>query len=339
MPADRKKTVSIIDVAKYAGVSQQTVSRVANGSDLVRESTRRKVREAMKSLGYSPNRQARALRNGQSKMIGLVINYYRNNAIADLLEGMASSAAKLGFGIMMIPTGTNAAKSLAAEADYILSLNLDGLIVFSDDDIPENSVEQLHGIPTVVIGSLGIFPAGWGFVDTAEKCISELAVEHLLGLGHRTVCHISGPLSFPAAVIRVASWKKTLAAHGAPVSEPFEAGDWLPDDGYRAALRLLDRYPDCTAVYAADDAIASGVMEACHERGLAVGRDISVMGVDDILGDFVPNNILTTIRRDYVDAGSRAFAMLMRMQHTSEPAEHEVVLPRLVARASTARYR
>lgn len=205
-----KKTATIIDVARLAGVSQQTVSRVANGSNLVREATRAKVQAAMKELGYSPNRQARALRNGRSKMIGLVINYHRNNVLSDLLEGITSTAAKLGYGIVIVPAGEDIEEILLRQSGYIASLNLAGLIVFSDEDISESSADHVGHLPTVVLGSLRTFPNEWSFVDTQGSRISELAVEHLLGLGHKTVHHISGPLFSPAAVTRVEYWQRTL---------------------------------------------------------------------------------------------------------------------------------
>ena len=174
-----KKTATIIDVARLAGVSQQTVSRVANGSNLVREVTRAKVQAAMKELGYSPNRQARALRNGRSKMIGLVINYHRNNVLSDLLEGITSTAAKLGYGIVIVPAGEDIEEILLRQSGYIASLNLAGLIVFSDEDISESSADHVGHLPTVVLGSLRTFPNEWSFVDTQGSRISELAVEHL----------------------------------------------------------------------------------------------------------------------------------------------------------------
>lgn len=333
-----KKTATIIDVARLAGVSQQTVSRVANGSNLVREATRAKVQAAMKELGYSPNRQARALRNGRSKMIGLVINYHRNNVLSDLLEGITSTAAKLGYGIVIVPAGEDIEEILLRQSGYIASLNLAVLIVFSDEDISESSADHVGHLPTVVLGSLRTFPNEWSFVDTQGSRISELAVEHLLGLGHKTVHHISGPLFSPAAVTRVEYWQRTLQAHGAPIPKPVESADWFPDDGYRAACQLLNRYPDCTAIYASDDAIASGAMAVCQERGLVVGRDVSVVGVDDVLGDFVPNNILTSVRCDFLEAGYCAMELLMKMlRDVTLRGSRAVISPELIVRESTAR--
>lgn len=336
MTAGRGKSVSIIDVAKAAGVSQQTVSRVANGSEKVRESTRRKVHAAMKELGYTPNRQARALRIGRSKMIGLAVRYYRNNALGDLLEGMSAVTARLGYSIIIIPVADDVSATLQRDAEYVQSLNLDGLVVFSDDDIPKEAADAIGRIPAVVLGALQSFPPEWSFVDMQESRISELAVEHLLDLGHRTVWHVSGPLSFPAAQTRVNAWCKALEDHGAPVPDYVQADDWMPDDGFRAADKLLDRYPDCTAIYASDDAIANGVIAACRSRGLAVGRDVSVVGVDDVLGDFVPNNVLTSVKRDYIKAGAVTVELLMNMIKDHESGAHRAAVPpQLVVRSST----
>lgn len=340
MSGSVKKTVSIIDVAKLAGVSQQTVSRVANGSDLVKEATRRKVRAAMKELGYTPNLQARALRVGRSKMIGMVVKFYRNNDLADVLEGVSKQVSKLGYGIMMIPVDNDASETLSGNARYILSLNLDGMIVFSDDDISDESAEGLSHIPTVVMGALTRFPAWWSYVDMLEGRISELVVDHLLSLGHRTVCHIAGPLSFPASARRVEAWRAALERHGAPVPQYVESEDWTPDEGYRAAVRLLGMYPDCTAVFASDDAIASGAMKACRERGLEISRDVSIVGVDDVLGYFVPDNVLTSVHRDFVAAGSGAVRLLLSMMRdASKRGSRLEVAPELVVRGSTAKYR
>lgn len=333
-----KKKVSIIDVAKLAGVSQQTVSRVANGSDLVTSATRAKVQKAMNELGYSPNRQARALRNGHSKTIGLVIRYFRNNSLSDLLEGMTSTAARLGYGIMFIPVQTDVETTLNTEAEYITSFNLDGLIVFSDDDISDTVISKIGDIPTVVLGTLGSFPTAWSYVDTQESHISELAVEHLLNLGHRTVHHICGPLTSPTSVTRVNAWRTALEKRNAPVPNFVESADWLPDDGFRAAIKLFEMYPDLTAIYASDDAIASGVMEVCRDRGLIVGHDVSLMGVDDVLSSFVPHNSLTSVKRDYLAAGNSALKLLIETVKDPKKRGTKVsISPRLVVRSSTAR--
>lgn len=210
--------------------------------------------------------------------------------------------------------------------------------MFSDEDISESSADHVGHLPTVVLGSLRTFPNEWSFVDTQGSRISELAVEHLLGLGHKTVHHISGPLFSPAAVTRVEYWQRTLQAHGAPIPKPVESADWFPDDGYRAACQLLNRYPDCTAIYASDDAIASGAMAVCQERGLVVGRDVSVVGVDDVLGDFVPNNILTSVRCDFLEAGYCAMELLMKMlRDVTLRGSRAVISPELIVRESTAR--
>jgi DNA-binding LacI/PurR family transcriptional regulator len=295
------------------------------------------VQAAMTHLGYKPNRQARALRNGQSKTVGLVIKYFRNNSLSDLLEGMSSTAARLGYGIMFIPVQNDVETTLTNEADYITSFNLDGLLVFSDDDISDAVLSRVGDIPTVVLGSLGSFPASWSYVDTNEAHISELAVSHLLKLGHRTVHHICGPLTSPTSVTRVNAWRTALEKNNVTVPNFVESAEWLPDDGYRAAIKLFEMYPDLTAIYASDDAIASGVMEVCHDRGLIVGNDISLVGVDDTLGSFVPHNILTSVKPDYLAAGNSALRLLIETVRNPEKRGTKTsVFPRLIVRSSTS---
>nr|ARP51731.1 LacI family transcriptional regulator [Streptomyces marincola] len=172
-------------------------------------------------------------------------------------------------------------------------------------------------------------------VDTDQAGGARDAVRHLLGLGHRTVWHLAGPPESFAAERRAAAWRATLRAAGRAVP-PAVRGDWSAESGYLAGLRLAEE-PGCTAVFAANDQMALGLLRALHERGRAVPGEVSVVGFDDIpeSGSFIPP--LTTVHQDFAEVGRRLVEGVLHQVRADAPRRGTALVPtRLVTRASTA---
>ncbi|WVK80555.1 LacI family DNA-binding transcriptional regulator [Dactylosporangium sp. AC04546] len=329
----RKQRVSMADVAKLAGVSSQTVSRVSNGHPSVVEETRELVLAAMRELGYRPNSAARALRYGQFNTIGVILFSLSSTGNSRTVEAIATHAAAEGYAITLIPVGAPTQDNVLGAFTRMGELAVDGVIVIIEVHLLDASTVALPpGVHVVVVDS----DAGdrYPVVDTDQADGARQAVRHLLDLGHRTVWHVAGPAESFAAERRAKAWREALEAAACPLP-PIERGDWSAESGYRAGLRLADR-PDCTAIFAANDQMALGVLRALHERGRIVPTDISVVGFDDIpdAASYLPP--LTTVHQDFAEVGRRCVQALLR-QIRNEPAGPgtDLVPTHLVVRGST----
>lgn len=324
---------SIIDVAREAGVSAQTVSRVANGMDIVRPATRDKVQAAMDRLGYRPNSAARALKSGRFRTLGVIMSGLSSYGNMRTLEAIANEAAKAGYSLALTPLWTIAQAGFAGAFVRLAEQAVDGvLVVLEAHELQDSDLAHIADIPAVVVTAGESHPYPSIDIDQAQG--ARLATEHLLGLGHRTVWHISGPEESFSARDRAASWEATLRAHGRGVP-PMQQGDWSTASGY-AAGRELAADPSVTAVFAANDEMALGAMRALRDAGRIVPDDVSVVGFDDMgmSADFQPP--LTTIHQYFDRVGTAAVGMLVdQIEHRSQPAPG-LVPTELVERASTA---
>ena len=324
---------SLEDVAALAGVSGQTVSRVVNGTAYVMPATREKVQRAVAELGYRANAAARALATGRFGSVGVVC--FDLAAVGNLfiIDEAIRQAQQHGYAatVITVPTATdaelqNALRGLADQA-------VDGMLVIEGRILDTPSLRLPVELPVVVAeGARGIPYAAVG-VDHAAG--GWLAVEHLVGLGHRTVHHISGLPSSHSAVARLQAWQEVLREHALPVPEPV-AGDWSAASGYQAALRLL-RDDSVSAVFAANDQMAAGAMRAAADLGRRVPGDLSVVGYDDseLAAYMIP--ALTTVRQDLRGVGRRCMERLIPAMRDGEPLPPtlDLVSPKLVVRAST----
>ncbi|GAA4245222.1 LacI family DNA-binding transcriptional regulator [Dactylosporangium darangshiense] len=335
VPGDRRKQrVSMADVARLAGVSSQTVSRVSNGHPGVVESTRHQVLSAMRELGYRPNSAARALRYGQFNTIGVILFGLSSTGNSRTVEAIATQAAAEGYAITLIPVGVPTQDNVLGAFTRMGELAVDGVVVIIEVHLLDASTVALPpGVHVIVVDS----DAGdrYPVVDTDQADGARQAVRHLLSLGHDTVFHVAGPAESYAAERRAAAWREILEAAGRPVP-PIERGDWSAESGYHAGLRLAAD-PGCTAVFAANDQMALGVLRALHERGRPVPAEVSVVGFDDIpdAGSYLPP--LTTVHQDFAEVGRRCVQALLA-QIRDEPAGPgtDLVPTRLVVRGSTA---
>jgi DNA-binding LacI/PurR family transcriptional regulator len=322
------------DVARLAGVSSQTVSRVSTGHPGVVGATREQVLRAMRQLGYRPNSAARALKRGDFRTIGVILFTLATTGNSRTVEAIANHAAEEGYAITLIPVSLPTQDGLAGAFTRLGELAVDGVIVIMEVHLLDSATVDLPpGARVVVVDS----DAGnrYTVVDTDQADGARQAVRHLLDLGHRTVWHVTGPTGSFASQRRADAWRTVLGEAQRPVPA-VRHGDWSAESGYRAGLDLADD-PDCTAVFAANDQMALGLLRAFHERGRQVPGEISVVGFDDIpdAGSFIPP--LTTIHQDFAEVGRRCVqAVLRQIRHEAAEAGTTLVPTRLIVRASTA---
>lgn len=319
------------DVAKEAGVSPQTVSRVANGSAAVRPETRRRVEAAMDKLGYRPNYAARALKHGRFKSIGVVMYNMTTFGNARILDGISAAADDHDYAITVQSIGRE--RTLASAIERMKQLPVDGVIVVLEENIADfDTFRPSPELPVVLISE---DPANYcPTIDADQYGCSTAIVDYLLSKGHRTVYHITGPSTSRAATSRARGWRDMLEQMGIMVP-PTYVGDWEADSGYQAGLSLA-RDPNCTAIYAANDQMAYGAILGLAAGGRRVPEDVSVVGVDDSLVGMVPRLNLTTMRMKFTSIGREAFSMVKRQCDGEKvPVGIKTVIPtELVERAS-----
>jgi DNA-binding LacI/PurR family transcriptional regulator len=321
------------DVARLAGVSAQTVSRVSNGHANVSEHTRYRVLQAMNALGYRPNGAARALKSGRFSTIGVIMTTLGTFGNMHTLDAIATEAAAAGYSVTLLPVSGPTLRDVSGAYRRLTEQAVDGAIIIREAHLRDRAQFELPpGIPVVVIDA-GAGP-GYVVVDNDQAMGARQATEHLLDLGHLQVWHVAGPTTSYAAATRESSWRRTLRERGIE-PPPVLAGDWTCAAGYHHGLTLASR-DDVTAVFAANDQMALGVMRALHERGRDIPGDVSVVGFDDMAeaSSFWPP--LTTIRQDFAAVGRLSITKLLdQVAGTSSGADRTVVPTELIVRAST----
>ncbi|RCG30687.1 LacI family DNA-binding transcriptional regulator [Sphaerisporangium album] len=324
------------DVAKVAGVSHQTVSRVLNDHPSVSAETRTRVLSAIDQLGYRRNLVARALVTRHSRTLGVVSFDTTLYGPASTVYGIERAAREAGYFISIVSLRTIDRAGVREAIGYLTEQGVDGIVVVA----PQRSAAQAladvpRGMPAVAVEGGQAGGVSVVSVDQVEGAV--LATRHLLELGHETVWHVGGPADWLEAEGRVRGWRETLAAAGRAVPEPL-AGDWSPRSGYRAGQRLTAMTGEVTAVFVANDQMALGVLRAFMEEGVRVPGQISIVGFDDIPESEFFSPPLTTIRQDFGAVGRRSIDVLVRQIEAGEPyvRESHVVPPRFVLRASTS---
>ncbi|MDO5697204.1 MAG: LacI family DNA-binding transcriptional regulator [Dermatophilus congolensis] len=320
------------DVAALAKVSAQTVSRVANGSDNVRPETREKVLAAMAKIGYSPNAAARALRSGKSDTIGVVVHHLVRTGEAHIVEAVATTARDHGYAVSLMDARSGSARDLN-DAIMRLRQGVAGLVVLGLETVDVDQVRMPARTPVVVADTRVLAHPAVGF---DQRGGAHMAVTHLLSLGHRTVYLLGGPTDSMQAAQREEAWRSTLTAAGREVPEPWH-GDWSPASGYEIG-KVIAQKSEVTAVFAANDEMAAGLLRALHEAGRRVPEDVSVVGFDDLIAEYLWPP-LTTVHQDFTTVGENLLRLLIRqIDGTTAGGSGEVatlVPATLVVRAST----
>ena len=322
------------DVARAAGVSQKTVSRVVNDAPNVREPVRARVLKAIDDLGFRPNAAARALVTQRTATIGIVTAGIPLYGPSAQLFGLERAAREAGYAVVIVATADGALDELEAAVDRLLALQVDGLAIgapVGGVDLPPST---FRGVPAIIVGDPLVDTSGCVWVSCDQATGARTATQHLLSLGHRTVWHVAGPPTWHSAEVRRESWAQALAAAGVEREDPF-VGDWTAASGYAAGLRLAER-PDVTAVFAANDHMAIGVLCALRERGRDVPTEVSVVGFDDTPESEYAMVPLTTVRQDFDALARRAVAELVAALSGRPSEPGPITLPvELVVRHSS----
>lgn len=334
-PAARRPP-AMSDVAVLAGVSHQTVSRVLNDHPSVRPETRERVLAAIAELGYRRNSAARALVTRRSGTLGVVTTSSVHHGPTSTLIGLESAAREVGYYVSVAAIDRFDAATLRGVLDHFLDQAVEGIVIIAPQvDVAEAVVAFAAPVPVVTVTSGEPEPGAGRVVAVGvdQREAARAATRHLVGLGHREVVHLAGPQDWFDARERLAGWREACAAAGVSAPEPVEV-DWSAESGYREGLRLIaDGLP--TAVFAANDQLALGLLRACWEQGVRVPQDVSVVGFDDEAGAayFVPP--LTTVRQDFAALGRSAIDALVRAL-AGEDVPRTLLPATLVPRSSTA---
>jgi DNA-binding LacI/PurR family transcriptional regulator len=320
------RPASIRDVARLAGVSHQTVSRVLNGHPSIRDVTKSRVLAAMDQLQFRPSRAARMLSMRRSQTIGILAAAVGSHyGPASSVSAVEDAARDRGYYATVAHLASVAPSAITAAIEELLSQEVEGIVIVA----PRTSVlSRLAALPvTVPIVAAQGEPRDAGGIPVAtvdQEAGVRLVLEHLIGLGHRRILHVAGPRDWNDAQSRLRAFKAGLPAAGLPWSPPL-FGDWTADSGYAIGRALVQEgtagadgpKPSLpfTAVFSANDQMALGVIHAFREAGLDVPRDVSIVGFDDIpeSAHFWPP--LTTVRQDFGDLGVRCVTMLLDLIH------------------------
>ncbi|MCQ3930591.1 MAG: LacI family transcriptional regulator [Chloroflexi bacterium] len=327
-------SVTILDVAREAGVSYSTVSRVLSGYNYVKDSTRERVLEAVERLGYVVNQQARSLAGGKSGVIGLLVPGLDNGYIGEIARGIDEELTKSSYDLILYTTHRT-----STEASYALKMTkglADGVLLVVPL-LTTGYIETLReqNFPYVLIDQVD--PSNRSSaVDSLNRQGAYEATQYLMGLGHRRIGFITGLMKLRSAEERLAGHMAALRDAGMPIEEDLvQTGDFWRREGYEAAERLLNLPTPPTAIFASNDLSAFGVMEAVRAYGLQVPHDISVIGFDDIPQASLVYPRLTTVRQPLDEMGRIAARLLIeQIENPDRPIRHVTLPTSLVIRES-----
>ena len=321
------------DVAKLAGVSPQTVSRVVNAREYVGGDTRERVLMAMRELSYRPNRAAQALVTGHSKTLGVISIDTVAFGPSSVLLGLEHAARAQGYFVSIARLAALDRSSLLQALDQLQRQRVEGILLNAGQDGITHALDRrVMDVPLVAVE------------DTTEALVPIVAVDQIAGavaatrllldLGHRNVAHIAGPRDWSSARRRMEGWRAVLESAEVPVPPPL-FGDWSVRSGYELG-GLLAQDRDVTAIFAANDEMALGVVRAMFEAGRAVPGEVSVVGFDDVPFARYLTPPLTTVRQDFEEIGQRSVHLLLNAIHGVEDSRvRAAITPELVVREST----
>ncbi len=325
---------TINDIARLAGVSKKTVSRIINNSPLVREDTREKVRALMTELGFVPDPMARALAFRRSFLIGMVYDNPNAEYIVNMLSGALDSLRGTGFELVVHPCDSKSTDYIEGVRQFVLQQKLHGVFLVPRVSEDQALVDMLKETDCryARIAAVSLDDAARMITTNDREGAVEVA-KYLESLGHRHIGLITGPQRYLSTRERGTGFREMLAKRGAPIAEKYIAeGGYTFESGVACAERLLALSPRPTAIFALNDEMAAGVYKAAHKLGLSVPEDLSVVGFDDnpIASRLWPS--LSTVRLPIRDMGLHAAAMLLADPALPRPGP--VITPYLVVRES-----
>lgn len=325
----------MMDVARRAGVSHQTVSRAINAPDTVRPATLARVRAAIDELGYRPNAAARALVTDSTRLIGVVTSSSSFLGPASTSAAIELAARAAGYGTLVTALQVADRREVEDAFAFLVGRGVDGIIAVA----PRQSVADAAGrvarsVPLVVVAD-GLTPSERVHVVSVDQALgARMAVRHLLATGREDVAHVAGPLDWFDAAARLSGWRGALEDVGAQPGALVQ-GDWSAESGYAALADLLargGRLPQ--AVFCANDLMALGLMAAARDQGVTVPGDLAVVGFDDIAGAAYFRPPLTTVRQPFDELGKVCMEVLLRAMDGETGTTHSIP-PLLQVRASS----
>lgn len=328
--------MTVKDIARLAGVSTATVSRVINDDPRVREKTRQKVKKITDELGYRRSRLARGLVTKKTSTIGVVLSDITNPFYSEIARGMQDEARKLGY--MVIFGSTDNKPDVQREyINLFREQRVDG-IIFASVSLHDPDVEALlkEHVPVMLVNRrMDTMRTDCVVVDNVKGAY--MATEHLINLGHRRIGFICGPLNYSTAVDRLRGYKNALGRYGVREdSKLIKPGDFQRESGYRALKEFLQMRNSPTAVFASNDFMALGALEAASESGVRIPEDVALVGFDDAtIASFKFVN-LTTVAQRIFEMGTKSIQLLKRKLEKPEKwVPQEICLePKLIVRGS-----
>ncbi|HYJ67894.1 MAG TPA: LacI family DNA-binding transcriptional regulator [Nocardioidaceae bacterium] len=324
---------TMADVAARAGVSHQTVSRVLNDFPSIRSETRDRVLAAITELGYRRNDAARRLASARSGLLGVVASALPQFGPASILVGLETAAAQEGYRLSSVNVVDVTEVRFTAAVEQLLEQAIEALVLL----VPHRPILHVAhaldlAIPVIVVeGDLTMTPLSAG-VDNLQG--ARVATRHLLNLGHETVVHVAGPAEWLESGARAEGWRLELEASGREIPAIHWGGDWSARSGYLIGKSLA--HADTTAVFAANDQMALGIMRALAEAGRRVPEDTSVVGFDDLPEAQYFTPPLTTVRQPFDELATRVMQLIQRSLAGEAEPRVELVQTSLVIRSSTA---
>ena len=339
-----RKQITITQVARAAGVSTQTVSRVINERPDVAPETRLRVQNVIEQLDYRPNVLARSLIHRRSHTIGVVAMSSGFYGPSTTLVGIEKMTRHLGYSLLLDFMHHPESDDVDRIINRLLSHQVDG-ILWAVPEVGQNRQwlqDQLHVLPVPVLFLTMEARPGLSVIAVDNYAGGRLATTHLLEQGYRRIGHIAGPLDWWEARQRKAGWEETLAAAGiSEADRHWDAGDWSSASGSEAIRRLLEQHPDMEAVFAGNDQMALGVLQIACQKGIRVPHDLAVVGFDGLpeAAHYWPP--LTTVDQGQEELGSMAVQTLVEIvkaQRQDNPPRPTAIQlqPRLVVRNSSA---
>jgi LacI family transcriptional regulator len=337
-PSIQSARLTIRDIAELAGVSIATVSRVVNGRGEVSSETRNVVERVVREHGYSPNRSARRLSSGRTGLVGVTLPLIAPAYFSAIVAGAAQALYERDLRVVLCPTEHQHDREVSLLERLMHGTADGGLLV-----LPEESAEELrtlrnHGYRFVVIDPLTPVAEEIAVVSAAHSAGAYQGVRHLTSLGHHRIGAITGPAGWVATEERLRGYHSALAGAGIqPDPELVTEANFEIEGGRDAATRLLERSNPPTAIFAFNDNLAIGALQAARARGLRLPEQLSVVGFDDTGEASIVTPALTTLRQPLAEMGRMAVSLLGRLLDDEHlEALHVELATKLVVRESTA---
>lgn len=335
---EKKHTIN--DIARLANVSKKTVSRVINESPFVREETRSRINEIIRSTGFTPDPQARGLAFRRSYLIGLVYDNPNAPYVINVQEGALGALRRVGYELVVHPCDRTSPEFLNDIRQLVSRQKLDGMLILppvSENPALAELLRDLH-CPYIRILSAALDDPG-NLIQSMDRQSAAEVAEHLAKLGHTRIAMIIGPPSYRSSQERLEGFSNALAERGLALTPEYVAqGQYTFESGAACAEMLLSRTPRPTAIFAGNDETAAGVYRTAYLRGLRIPHDLTIIGFDDspLASRLCPS--LTTMHQPIRDMGRMAAEKLIaKISRTGPTSQATTVFPHLVVRESSGR--